>query len=102
MNDLVFIMANSRLNNPKRQSSNDLSFDDVLSDDEWIVEDAYEENLNEHEEIAAINEEDLDLDFDIDLEQLAAQIGGEDLQIEGDEEASLSDADLDIPLNDLF
>lgn len=101
MNDIVFVMANSRLNHNKLQKIQGCDFDDIPLDNEWIVADEDDDHEKEHAEDVA-TDEDLDLNFDINVEEVAAQIGGkEDLQIEEDDkDASLSD--LDITLNDLF
>jgi len=47
MNDVVFVMSNSRLNKKKdvRKSKN-FKIDDVSSDDEWIVENEANSDLN--------------------------------------------------------
>ncbi|XP_061361119.1 uncharacterized protein LOC133305032 [Gastrolobium bilobum] len=51
INDVVFVMANSRLGNRKHKISPQIecNFDDIDSDDYWIVEPTYEENLEDVE-----------------------------------------------------
>lgn len=92
MNDVVFVMANSRLTNSKLKKTHAHNFDDIPSDNEWIVADEDDEDLDI---------EPLDIEED---QEVAAHIGGgeQDLGIyEGDEDASLGNL-VDFSLDDLF
>ncbi|KAK4284068.1 hypothetical protein QN277_000946 [Acacia crassicarpa] len=77
MNDVVFVMTNSRLAEKKHRKPVEYNFDDLESDDDWIVENEedledvevdqfdlngpIEEDLNEVEEREPINLNDLDI-----------------------------------------
>src|SRR4051812_1735066 len=62
MNDVVFVMANSKLGKKKQaRTPNDYNIDDLESDDEWLVD-----NNNEAE-----------LDEDIGVEENFVEVGDE-------------------------
>ncbi|KAI9123496.1 hypothetical protein K1719_004796 [Acacia pycnantha] len=70
MNDVVFVMTNSKLAKKKQvRKTGEYRIDDVSSEDEWIVEN----------EGTPSNVEGLDEDnFDNLIEENLAQVGGED------------------------
>lgn len=59
MNDVVFVMVNSRLNKKKEaRKANNYNIEDVSSDDDWIVE----ENVqDENSDLPILDEDILDL-----------------------------------------
>jgi hypothetical protein len=62
MNDVVFVMVNSRLNKKKQaRKGNDYDIDDLASDDEWVADNV---------------EDNLDLDAPIEVGQEDANYGG--------------------------
>ena len=77
MNDVVFVMVNSRLNKKKQaRKGNDYDIDDLASDDEWVA-DNVEDNS------------DFDLDAPIEVGEEDANVGigvalGDDLEIPND------------------
>ncbi|KAK2383131.1 hypothetical protein QL285_070617 [Trifolium repens] len=104
MNDVVFVMVNSRLNKKKQaRKGNDYDIDDLASDDEWVA-DNVEDNS------------DFDLDAPIEVgEDVNVGIGaalGDDLEIPNDEdhiedeidenEDHMEDDFLEFGLNDII
>ncbi|KAG6467383.1 hypothetical protein ZIOFF_074788 [Zingiber officinale] len=93
MNDVVFVMANSKLAKKKElRKVNDYSIDDLASDDDWIVDDS--ENLDldaSNEDLVPVEEEpssgaphdDLELPSYDDDE---VEEGGDAMEDAGDEE----------------
>lgn len=85
MNDVVFVMANSRLNKKKEvRKANDYSIEDLSSDDDWIVE--------ENDENSDMNTSE----SDEDIVELGEDVGGsgapEDVPIEDDNDEEVGDA----------
>ncbi|XP_061336622.1 uncharacterized protein LOC133283732 [Gastrolobium bilobum] len=96
MNNVVFVMANSTLGKKKHRESPriDYNFDEIESDDEWIVEPTYEETLEDVEEdqdplgLDDPNEEEGNLN-DLEIPEFIS--GGEDEE----DDIDLDSADLD-------
>ncbi|XP_022635871.1 uncharacterized protein LOC106758329 [Vigna radiata var. radiata] len=94
MNDLVYVMYNSKLKSRQIRKTIALPFDDIESDDEWIVEEAYDvveieqvegendgENVHldgNNEDAQYSSEEELDEDDDADDDDDAIIRGLED------------------------
>lgn len=96
MNDVVFVMANSKLAKRKQARKGvELTIDDLPSDDEWIVEqnndeDVLEDNLDGEDLIRDILGEDVDHD------------PLDDVGEENEDEAPLEDDYRDFNVNDLL
>lgn len=105
MNDVVFVMVNSRLNKKKQaRKGKDYEIDDLASDDEWVA-DNVEDNS------------DSDLDAPIEVGEEDANVGigaalGDDLEIPNDNshaedeidenEDHMEDDFLDLGLNNII
>ncbi|KAK4260115.1 hypothetical protein QN277_003272 [Acacia crassicarpa] len=101
MNNVVFVMANSRLDNTKHRVSPqiDYNFDDIESDDKWIVEPTCEDisedvGVGEDQDSHGLDDHDLNEELrnlnDLDISKFLS--GG------GDEE---DDLDIDFNSDDL-
>ena len=133
MNDLVFVMYNSKLMERKQHSRKDFdsNFDDISSDDEWIVEN--DENSSNNEglgsddgdnihDLEVENEDELhDIQvgevgsnvasastnyLDLDLSHVSDEIEEEDDDMDSNGEDLMEDEDvvddIDLTLNELF
>jgi len=70
MNDVVFVMANSKLAKTKKaRKTHEMEFDDISSNDDWVldmnVEDGSTENLDE--DFVLVNEDQNEKDEDEDV-----------------------------------
>ncbi|KAK4269271.1 hypothetical protein QN277_022453 [Acacia crassicarpa] len=101
MNNVVFVMANSRLGNTKHRVSPqiDYNFDDIESNDEWIVEPTCEDisadvRVGEDQDPHGLDDHDLNEELrnlnDLDIPEFPS--GG------GDQE---DDIEIDFDSNDL-
>ncbi|CAL0332833.1 unnamed protein product [Lupinus luteus] len=96
MNDVVFVMANSKLSKKKKARTGvELTIDDVPSDDEWIVE----HNNNDEDHLQG---HDVDGD-DLMREPLGEDIGeGINDAEENEDQAPLEDDYREFDVNDLL
>ncbi|KAK4278738.1 hypothetical protein QN277_016541 [Acacia crassicarpa] len=93
MNNVVFVMANSRLGNTKHRVSPqiDYNFDDIESDDEWIVEPTCEDILEdvgvgEDQDPLGLDDHDLNEELrnlnDLDIPEFPSGVGDEEDDID--------------------
>ena len=69
MNDVIFVMGNSRLGKKKKaQNSHSYDFDDLPSDDDWIVE-----NEKDGEDVDNFHDEE-NLFEDLDIPSFANEL----------------------------
>ncbi|KAI9118476.1 hypothetical protein K1719_010808 [Acacia pycnantha] len=74
MNDVVFVMTNSKLARKKQvRKTGEYSIDDVSSEDEWIVE-----NEGTSSNVEGLDEDNFDFNLDNLIEENLAQVGGDD------------------------
>ncbi|KAI9100824.1 hypothetical protein K1719_024186 [Acacia pycnantha] len=77
MNDVVFVMTNSKLARKKQvRKTGEYSIDDVSSEDEWIVEN--EGTPSNVSNVEGLDEDNFDFNLDNLIEEKLAQVGGED------------------------
>ncbi|KAK4276297.1 hypothetical protein QN277_019261 [Acacia crassicarpa] len=74
MNDVVFVMTNSKLARQKQvRKTGEYNIDDVSSEDEWIVE-----NEGTSSNVEGLDEDNFDFNLDNLIEENLAPVGGED------------------------
>ena len=74
MNDVVFVMTNSKLARKKQvRKTGEYNIDDVSSEDEWIVE-----NEGTSSNVEGLDEDNFDFNLDNLIEEKLAPVGGED------------------------
>lgn len=89
MNDVVFVMANSRLSKKKKErKTHEMEFNDISSDDDWVldmnVEDGSTDNLDE--DFVLVNEDQNEKDEDVTIvHNLEEHVGGR-YEYEGEDE----------------